>query len=251
MANENSAEAGSVKLEEVELNNRVTPPTETMSGVIGNIEVYNFDEDNFNEYIERFEYIFTVNKVSEDKMKIALIMSMAGKEFHNKVNSIIMPKKPTEFTFEGLVTELKTHFSPKANIRYERFKFMSRKFEVHESLSDFIVDLKFLADTCEFKDFLDHALSDKLIWSVNSSIQKRLLDEPITKTFQEICSIALSMEMVAKNVEEMQGGRKRLEFEQDLKRVNKTFQSYANGPSTSRGYQNIRVTKRNGSSEEN
>lgn len=229
-----------------------TPATENMSGVIGNIEPYNFDEDNFNEYIERFEYIFTVNKVSEDKMKIALIMSMAGKEFHSKVNSIIMPKKPTEYTFDGLVAELKKHFSPKTNIRYERYKFMSRKFEQHETLADFIVDLKFLADSCEFNNFLDHALSDKLIWSVNSSIQKRLLDEPITKTFQEICSIALSMEMVAKNVEEMQGGRQRFDFEQEAKRVNKTFHNYAKGASTSRsGYNNIRITKRAGSSDGN
>lgn len=241
-------EAGEVKAETTGATK--LPSTVTMSGVIGNIEIYNFDEDNFNEYIERFEYIFTVNKVSEDKMKIALIMSMAGKEFHSKVNSIIMPKKPTEYSFDGLVTELKKHFSPKTNIRYERYKFMSRKFEAHETLSDFIVDLKFLADSCEFNNFLDHALSDKLIWSVNPSIQKRLLDEPISKTFQEICSIALSMEMVAKNVQEMQGGLQRFDFEQDQKRVNKTFQNYAKGASTSRGYNNIRITKRTGSSDE-
>lgn len=58
-----------------------------MTGVIGNIEIFNFDEDNFAEYLERFEYIFTAYSISHDKMKTALLMSMAGNEFHSKVTS--------------------------------------------------------------------------------------------------------------------------------------------------------------------
>lgn len=221
-----------------------------MNGVIGTIEAFNFDEDNFTEYLERFEYIFTVNKIAEDQMKIALVMSMAGKEFHTKVTSLIMPRKPAQFKYDELMTELKKHFSPKTNLRYERYKFMSRKFESHETLSDFIVDLKFLADSCDYKDFLDHVLCDKLIWSLrDSSMQKRLLDEPITKSFSEICSIALSMEMVARNVEEMRGDRNRNILQLEAKQLNKTFHKYAKGASTSKDYNNLRVTRRRSSAD--
>lgn len=215
-----------------------------MNGVVGNMEIFNFDEDNFSEYLERFQYIFTVNGIVDEKMKTALVMSMAGKEFHSKVTSLIMPKKPADYKYEELMEELKKHFSPKTNIRYERYKFMSRQFGDHETLTDFIVDLKFLADSCGYGDFLDSALSDKLIWSLrDSGMQRKLLDEPISKSFSEICTIALTMEMVSKNVDEMQGHRKQLEDE--TRRVNKTFNKYARGaqPSGSREYRNFKVSR--------
>lgn len=215
-----------------------------MNGVVGNMEIFNFDEDNFSEYLERFQYIFTVNGIVDEKLKTALVMSMAGKEFHSKVTSLIMPKKPSDYKYDELMEELKKHFSPKTNIRYERYKFMSRQFGDHETLTDFIVDLKFLADSCGYGDFLDSALSDKLIWSLrDSGMQRKLLDEPISKSFSEICTIALTMEMVSKNVDEMQGHRKQLEGE--TRRVNKTFNKYARGaqPSGSREYKNLKVSR--------
>lgn len=218
-----------------------------MSGVIGSIEIFNFDEDNFSEYLERFEYIFTVNGITDDNKKIALVMSMAGKEFYSKVTAIIIPKKPSEYTYANLMKELKKHFSPKTNLRYERYKFMSRQLGEHESLTDFIVDLKFLADTCDYKDALDQILCDKFIWSLrDSSMQKKLIDEPISKSFSEISTIALTMEMVSKNVDEIQGDMHRKE---DGSRINKTFNVYARGSTSSRGYRNLRVSKRADSEE--
>lgn len=144
--------------------------------------------------------------------------------------------------------ELKKHFSPKTNIRYERF--MSRQLGDHESLTDFIVDLKFLADSCDYKDFLDSVLCDKFIWSLrDSEMQKKLLDEPITKSFSDICTIALTMEMVAKNVDEMQGHWKLLEDEKN--RINKTISKYARGAqsSSSRSYKDFGVSRKSDDSD--
>lgn len=66
---------------------------------------------------------------------------------------MIMPRKPSDYKYVDLMAELRNHFSPKTNIRYERYKFMSRQLGDHETLTDFIVDLKFLADSCDFKVF--------------------------------------------------------------------------------------------------
>lgn len=80
------SQSGEVKAATTTITNSViNQQTFKMTGVIGNIEVFNFDKDNFSEYLERFQYIFTLNNITEDSMKTALIMSMAGKEFHSKV----------------------------------------------------------------------------------------------------------------------------------------------------------------------
>lgn len=90
---------------------------------------------------------------------------------------------------------------------------------------------------------MDSAFCDKFIWSLSDSgIQRKLLDESFTKTFSEICTIALTMEMVANNVDEMQEHRRQLE--DDSKRVDKTFNKYARGAHSSNDYKNLRVSRR-------
>lgn len=72
-------------------------------------------------------------------------------------------------------------------------------------MEDFILKVKSLAGTCEFSTFLNQMLADKLILSLRDShIQKRLLDEPLTASFAAICTSAVSMEMVRKDVEDIQ-----------------------------------------------
>lgn len=59
-------------------------------------------------------------------------------------------------------------------------------------------------------------------------MQKKLIDEPISKTFSEISKIALTMEMVSKNVYEIEGDR---HWKEEGSRINKTFNMYARGSS--------------------
>lgn len=100
---------------------------------------------------------------------------------------------------------LLAHYKPVRNVRAERFRFMSRLMKDGESLADFIVELKLLASTCEYGNFLDQALSDKLIWAINDkTIQRQLIEEPLDKKFDDIQVKALSIEMVANSVNDIQ-----------------------------------------------
>lgn len=75
----------------------------------------------------------------------------------------------------------------------------------NDTLEDFILEIERLDNTCEFDTFLDQMLSDKLILSLkDAQIQKKLLDEPLTATFNKICNSAKAMEMVKKDVEDIQ-----------------------------------------------
>jgi hypothetical protein len=73
-----------------------------------------------------------------------------------------------------------------------------------ESISDFALELQALAERCEFKEFLDTALRDRLIVGLcDSEIKNRLLGEAKNDSFEKVVQTAMSMEMVARSVEAM------------------------------------------------
>ena len=60
----------------------------------------------------------------------------------------------------------------------ERFSFYRRSQLVGESVADFVAELRRLARNCQFGDFLDEALRDRLVCGLqNEAIQRRLLTE--------------------------------------------------------------------------
>lgn len=165
----------------------------------GNIENYVLGDD-FDVYVERMEHLLTLNKVMDDKMKVSFFISLAGNDVYKILKSLVAPKKPNEFTYKQIIESLKTNFKPKKNKTAERFKFYKKTQSLDESISDFVIELKILAETCEFDTFLDSALCDKFICGVgNEKIQARLLQEE-EPTFEKVVSLAQSMELTAKEV---------------------------------------------------
>lgn len=59
---------------------------------IGNIEPFLFDgQSTLKEYLQRMEFCFQV-QIEED-LKIAFLISSAGRDFHERVKVVIAPKE--------------------------------------------------------------------------------------------------------------------------------------------------------------
>lgn len=178
-------------------------PRVKMAGIMANIKPFS-TEDDLEEYLNILEHIFICNETPDDK-KVSCLIGMGGMDIAKSIFSISQPKKPSDYSYAELRKRLLEYYKPVRNVRAERFKFMSRMMKEEESLAEFIMELKLLASTCEYESFLDQALSDKLIWSIkDQAIQKQLVEEPISKKFEEICTKALSIEMVANGVRDIQ-----------------------------------------------
>lgn len=179
--------------------------TKKMAGFVSNIRSFNNEEDDLSEYLDMMKHVFIVNEVSSEK-KISCLMTLGGLELAKTVNTITKPLSLDSFTYESLTVKLLEYYKPTKNVRAERYKFMSRSMKEDESLSEFIVDLKYLASTCNYDNFLNQILSDKFIWSLKDpGMQKHLIDEPLTKSFEEICAKALAYEIVSKEIKGIQG----------------------------------------------
>lgn len=173
-------------------------------GYVGNIEQFSFNDNDLEEYLDRAEQSFLVNKV-EETLKVQFLKSTAGKEFNEKVKILLKSRLIKEFKYADLKKILIDHFQPTKNIRAERFKFWSRQMQENESLHDFILEFGNLSSTCEYGSYLDQMLSDKMILSLKDAhIQKKLMDEPIDVSFSKICNSALAMEMIRDEVNDIQ-----------------------------------------------
>lgn len=169
------------------------------SGIIGgHIEPFVVGDD-FELYSERLEHVLNFNRVVEDREKISFLIGIGGLELLKILKSLVAPKKTTEITYKFAIEKLSAHFKPKKNVRAERHKFLSRTMKADEDISEFIIELKMLADTCEYGQNLDMILSDKFILSMRDErIQRKLIESPLDTKFDKICETALVMELTQK-----------------------------------------------------
>ncbi|XP_075150498.1 uncharacterized protein LOC142224602 [Haematobia irritans] len=160
-------------------------------GLIDNIEPY-LPGENFNSWVARVEQFFVVNDVNENK-QVPLFVTLIGAETYEILASLTVPLKPKDKSISKLLKILTDHFAPKANEIAERYKFYS-----------YIVELKALAATCNFKSFLKEALRDRLVCGVNSSsLRTKLLEEPLL-TWDKVTNLATADSLTQKHVISMQ-----------------------------------------------
>ena len=88
------------------------------------------------------------------------------------------------------------HFKFKPAAIAERYVFHKQNQSVRETVSEFLIELRCLAWTCSFGNFLEEALRDLFICSLaHSCTQKKLLIEK-DLTLQKAIEIAMAAEMV-------------------------------------------------------
>ncbi|XP_036342443.1 uncharacterized protein K02A2.6-like [Rhagoletis pomonella] len=190
---------------------------EISNSYIGMIEPF-VPGGDFSGYKDRMDQFFICNAISE-QLKAPLFITMCGAEVYELCKKLTTPQLPSQKTYVELMRILNEYYQPKINKRSERYKFFNAMQEEGETISDYIVRLKFLSQECEFGDFIttEHAkyvaylqqkhlneeLLDQLIRGLKSErIQQKLMDD-LTSNFDKACEIALQLELTKKGHIEM------------------------------------------------
>lgn len=175
--------------------------TSNNQSFIGTIEQFT-PGDNFSEYVERMEYLFTINDVPEAK-QVPLFLTMVGPDSYKKIKDIVAPQNPKDKKFAELIEKIKDDFTEKKNIIAERFKFNSCMQKVNQSISEYILELKTLSVNCNFGSFLADALRDKLVQGLlDEKLQKNLLRTE-NLVWETACAKAKESEVVDKGQQKM------------------------------------------------
>lgn len=131
--------------------------------------------EDWTTYVERVEQYCVANEI-EDERKVAVLFSVMGAKTYNLLRSLIVPAKPSDKTFTEITELLQKHLNPKPLVIAERFRFHKRNQLKTESVSEYMAELRRLAEHCQFGEGLSDALRDRLVCGLhNEGTQRRLL----------------------------------------------------------------------------
>ncbi|XP_055589292.1 uncharacterized protein K02A2.6-like [Uranotaenia lowii] len=171
-------------------------------------EPFNPAAGKFDRWLDRLQISFRIYKVANVNKRDYLLHYMGGAAYEILCNKL-MDEPPLEKSYDQIVTILKNHFTPAPLEILENFKFQSRKQLEHETLSDYLMDLEKLAQTCNFEAHLNKAIRNQFVFGIRIRvIQSRLL-EVRDLTLERAKEIAFGMEMSFRGTDEMHGFRLR------------------------------------------
>lgn len=169
---------------------------------VGRIGEFVEGKEEFGCYVERMEQFFAANEIADDK-RVPVFLAVVGAQTYALLRNLITPDLPSTKTYDELKTVLSLHYRPKPLVIAERFRFHNRKQTETENVSEYLASLKKLSYDCDFGNFLNQALRDRLVCGLkNELIQKRLLAE-VDLDLKKATEIALAMEMAAKHTTEI------------------------------------------------
>ena len=105
---------------------------------LGKMGEYCPSSEEWPQYIERLEFFLIVNKVINDALKLATLLSVMGPRTFKLLQNLLTPAKPSEKWYTELVEVLTDHFSPKQSEIVQRSKFYSRSRKPGENISSYV-----------------------------------------------------------------------------------------------------------------
>jgi hypothetical protein len=171
---------------------------------IGKIGEFDDTKELFQTYVKRLTLYFSANNVAAEKQGQHFCLLMGPKTFQT-LSNLTVPDDPTTYTFADIEQTLEYYFSPRKILVIERFHFNKRDQKGNETVSEYALELKRLASTCNFGDFLYDALRDRFVCGLKSErIQQKLLAETKDLKFNDALSLASNMEIADKEMQNMQ-----------------------------------------------
>ncbi|XP_065290987.1 uncharacterized protein [Dermacentor albipictus] len=169
---------------------------------LGKMSEFDPKTQNFESYLERFEHFLTANDIADAK-RLPVFLTVIGPEAYEVLRSLVVPAAPGEKSYAEVKRLLKEHYSPRSSVIAERCKFNRRVQQEGENVEGFIVELKHLVRKCDYGDFLQDALRDRLVAGIRNEETQRALFAERELTFDGACKIALDRELAARDTEQL------------------------------------------------
>lgn len=127
--------------------------------------------DRWNTWLRKFEMYATASGISDDAQKRALLLHCAGDEVQDIFGTFQVGD-----TYNEAKEKLTEHFRPQMNVTYQRHLFRKQLQNESETVSQFVIRLRKLADTCAFGNEKDNFIRDQVVDKcLSNSLRKKLL----------------------------------------------------------------------------
>ena len=136
-----------------------------MSGLLGKIDHFDPELENWSQYVERLEEFFEVNGIvweKNSKRAVDLLVYYETKSL--KVTKYFVTSETEQKMFEELADGLKNHYNLSPSDSDAAFP---RSQKLDESLATYVAVLRHLAEFCNHGGSLDKMIRDKLVSGIN------------------------------------------------------------------------------------
>ena len=161
-------------------------------GVAGEFQTKNA---TIMDYLERVDLFFDVNSVAEDK-QVRWLLNMIGAKAYTLLRTLASPAQPKQKSMAELRTVHKEHYEPKTLIIAQQFYFHRQNQAPHETVAEYIAELRKLGTPCKLREYLDQALRDRFVCSLCSEQHRRDYFQKLTYvSLTKAVTTAQSMEV--------------------------------------------------------
>ena len=87
--------------------------------VHGTIGEFNSDCEDWTAYTERLTQYFVANDVTVAEKKRAILLSACGASTYQLIRNLVSPGKPTDKSFDEIVTLVKDHLNPTPSVTFQ------------------------------------------------------------------------------------------------------------------------------------
>ncbi len=210
----------------------------------GHIEQFTGISTDWSAYQERLEQYLEANDLgaiaevedgsnaavvqARDSKRRAILLSVMGPKTYTLLRSLITPEKPTDKSYDEILSVLKHHYAPAPSVTVQRYKFAMRKKKADETMSEYVSELRKIAEHCGFNGVveLEDRLKDQMVIGVgDEQLQKRLLMETHL-SFNKCYKMCISQETAARDVPLLSGNTSERTTSEEVNKVtSKSFQN--------------------------
>ena len=176
-----------------------------MQAQIAQVGEFDTKLESWEQYAEKLGHFLDANGIEDATKKRSVFLSVIGPTTYKVLASLIAPEKPGDKDYEELVKVLKEHHNCTLSDIVQRYKFHTRTRQPSESTTQFVAELRALAQYCNFGASLTDLLRDRIVCGINDDHIQRILLSEKALTFEKALELAVSLETARKNVSELQG----------------------------------------------
>ena len=148
------------------------------SRAVGCLEVFNPDKDDCQVWFEVFENYCMANDIKKDEIQKATCLTLIGTELYGQVKANIFLKKMSDIDLAEIKKQIESLVCPKPSLLTRRTLFRARIQKENESITQFVLELKKLADKCEFRNSLEVNMKEQTAHGLRDlALKKKILDE--------------------------------------------------------------------------
>ncbi|KAL7297101.1 hypothetical protein TKK_0009524 [Trichogramma kaykai] len=145
---------------------------------------------------EKLECFMLTKNITDEKMKVATLVTKLSKDAHALLKQLVAPAKITQKKFADLTDLMVKQLKPSPSEAMERCSFHMAKQNASEKIADYVARLKKLALHSNFEN-LDDALRDQLVCGLNDTDTKIKLFEEKNLTLAKALEISIARENAA------------------------------------------------------